>query len=156
MDFSLLCLNLDKKPKERQLKDKEYEKIFQGITKILDDIYSEKLLKDFEQFMKNILDKKIFELYLNREKLMGEIDLKYNTCILTEEPDGDKIQKQIGEEISILIDKNYKKDALKMVGRLIWSRVFERYRPKFHILMEEGFEVPENFEDYLIESLEKK
>ena len=53
MDFSILCLNLDKKPKERQLKDKEYEKIFQGITKIFDDIYSENLSKDFEQFMKN-------------------------------------------------------------------------------------------------------
>ena len=156
MDFSILCLNLDKKPKERQLKDKEYEKIFQGITKIFDDIYSENLSKDFEQFMKNILDKKIFELYLNRERLMGEIDLQYNTCILTEEPDGNKIQKQIGEEVSILIEKNYKKDALKLVGRLIWPTVFERYRPKFYILMEDGFEIPENFEEYLIESFNKK
>ena len=156
MDFSILCLNLDKKPKEKQLKDKEFEKIYQGITKIFDDIYDQNLANDFAEFMKILLDKKIFELYLNREKLMGEIDLKYNTCILTEEPDGNKIQKQIGEEISILIDKDYKKGALRMVGNLVWSRVFERYRPKFHTLMEDGFEIPDNFEEYLIESLEKK
>ena len=106
IDFSILSLNLDKKPKEKQKK---------------------------------------FELYINRERLMGEIDLKFNTCILIEEPDGNKILKQIGEEISILIDKNYKKDALKMVGSLIWTNVFDKFRPKFYSLMKKGFEIPDNF-----------
>ena len=156
IDFSILSLNLDKKPKEKQLKDKELEKMYQNITQIFKEIYDEKLLKDFNEFMDDILNKKKFELYINRERLMGEIDLKFNTCILIEEPDGNKILKQIGEEISILIDKNYKKDVLKMVGSLIWTNVFDKFRPKFYSLMKKGFEIPDNFEDYLIESFEKK
>ena len=152
----ILSLNLDKKPKEKQLKDKELEKMYQNITQIFKEIYDEKLLKDFNEFMDDILNKKKFELYINRERLMGEIDLKFNTCILIEEPDGNKILKQIGEEISILIDKNYKKDVLKMVGSLIWTNVFDKFRPKFYSLMKKGFEIPDNFEDYLIESFEKK
>ena len=106
--------------------------------------------------MTNLKDKKIFELFLVRERIMGEIDLKYNTALLNEEPDSDKIQKTIGEEISILVEKNAKNEILKLVGRLVWSRVFERYCPKFYILMENGFNIPENFEEYLIESLNPK
>ena len=87
---------------------------------------------------------------------MGEIDLKYNTSILTEENEESKIQKQIGEEITILMDKNIKKDALKLVGRFVWSNVFDRYCPKFYKLMETGFNIPDNFEEYLIESLNPK
>jgi len=85
--------------------------------------------------------------------MMGEIDLKYNTSLLNEEPDSDKIQKIIGEEISNLAEKNIKKDVVKLVGRLVWSSVFERYCPKFYLLMEDGFNIPDNFEEYLIESL---
>ena len=156
MDYSILCLNLDKKPKNKQLKDREQMAIFQGIKQILDDTFQNDLTKDFESFMNNLRDKKIFELYLKREKLMGEIDLKYNTSILTEENEESKIQKQIGEEITILMDKNIKKDALKLVGRFVWSNVFDRYCPKFYKLMETGFNIPDNFEEYLIESLNPK
>ena len=70
---------MDKKPKEKQLKDKELEKMYQNITQIFKEIYDEKLLKDFNEFMDDILNKKKFELYINRERLMGEIDLKFNT-----------------------------------------------------------------------------
>ena len=35
MDFSILCLNLDKKPKERLLKEKESNGIYQGIKNII-------------------------------------------------------------------------------------------------------------------------
>ena len=156
MDYSILCLNLDKKPKDKQLKDKEQNAIFQGIRDIIDEVFQNELSKDIETFMTNLKDKKIFELFLVRERIMGEIDLKYNTALLNEEPDSDKIQKTIGEEISILVEKNAKNEILKLVGRLVWSRVFERYCPKFYILMENGFNIPENFEEYLIESLNPK
>ena len=101
--------------------------------------------------MNEICEKKVFEMYLNREKLMGEIDLRYNTSLLTEEGDGDKIQKQIGEEIFSLYNKYVKKDALKFVGRLVWARVFEKYCPELYKLMRNQFKIPENFEEYLIE-----
>ena len=153
MDYSILCLNLDKKPKEKQLKEKEETSIFQGIKTIIDDIFNDDLTQDFNNFMEDLKDKKIFELYLSREKLMGEIDLKYNTSLLTEEPDGKKIQKQIGEEISNLIEKNVKNDILKLVGRLVWPTLFERYCQKFYILMERGFQITDNFEEYLIQSI---
>ena len=153
MDYSILSLNLDKKPKEKQLKDNEQNSIFLGIKEIIDEVFQNELTKDIESFMKNLEDKKIFELFLFRERIMGEIDLKYNTSLLNEEPDSDKIQKIIGEEISNLAEKNIKKDVVKLVGRLVWSSVFERYCPKFYLLMEEGFNIPDNFEEYLIESL---
>ena len=156
MDYSILCLNLDKKPKDKQLKDKEQTAIFQGIRNILDKVFENELTKDIDKFISNIREKKIFELFLNREKIMGEIDLKYDTSLLNEEPDSDKIQKQIGEEIASLLEKNVKNDVLKLVGRLVWSSVFERYCPKFYLLMEKGFNIPENFEEYLIESLNIK
>ena len=151
IDYSFLCLNLDKKPKERLMKEKDEIIISARIKKILDEIYENVLSKDFNDFMNEIRDKKVFEMYLNREKLMGEIDLSYNTSLLTEEGDGDKIQKQIGEEIAALIDKYVKKDALKLVGRLVWARVFEKYCHEFYKLIQNGFSIPENFEDYLIE-----
>ena len=153
MDYSILSLNLDKKPKEKQLKDNEQNSIFIGIKEIIDEVFQNELTKDIESFMKNLEDKKIFELFLFRERIMGEIDLKYNTSLLNEEPDSDKIQKIIGEEISNLAEKNLKKDVVKLVGRLVWSSVFERYCPKFYLLMEDGFNIPDNFEEYLIESL---
>jgi hypothetical protein len=153
MDYSILSLNLDKKPKEKQLKDNEQNSIFLGIKEIIDEVFQNELTKDIESFMKNLEDKKIFELFLFRERIMGEIDLKYNTSLLNEEPDSDKIQKIIGEEISNLAEKNIKKDVVKLVGRLVWSSVFERYCPKFYLLMEDGFNIPDNFEEYLIESL---
>ena len=156
MDYSILCLNLDKKPKDKQLKDKEQTAIFQGIRNILDKVFENELTKDIDKFISNLREKKIFELFLNREKIMGEIDLKYDTSLLNEEPDSDKIQKQIGEEIASLLEKNVKNDVLKLVGRLVWSSVFERYCPKFYLLMEKGFNIPENFEEYLIESLNIK
>ena len=153
MDYSILSLNLDKKPKEKQLKDNEQNSIFIGIKEIIDEVFQNELTKDIESFMKNLEDKKIFELFLFRERIMGEIDLKYNTSLLNEEPDSDKIQKIIGEEISNLAEKNIRKDVVKLVGRLVWSSVFERYCPKFYLLMEDGFNIPDNFEEYLIESL---
>lgn len=156
MDYSILCLNLDKKPKDKQLKDKEQTAIFQGIRNILDKVFENELTKDIDKFISDLREKKIFELFLNREKIMGEIDLKYDTSLLNEEPDSDKIQKQIGEEIASLLEKNVKNDVLKLVGRLVWSSVFERYCPKFYLLMEKGFNIPENFEEYLIESLNIK
>lgn len=79
-----------------------------------------------------------------------------NTSIITEEPDGEKIKKKIGEELEILMEKNVKKNILKLVGRLVWSFCFERYCPKFYKLMEKDFEIPENFEEYLLESLNIK
>ena len=151
IDFSFLSLNLDKKPKERLIKDKDETAISNGIKNILDEIYANNLSKDFNVFMNEICEKKVFEMYLNREKLMGEIDLRYNTSLLTEEGDGDKIQKQIGEEIFSLYNKYVKKDALKFVGRLVWARVFEKYCPEFYKLMRYQFKIPENFEEYLIE-----
>ena len=153
MDFSILCLNLDKKPKERQLKEKESNAIYQGIKNILDKIYEQELVKDLNNFLDDLNKKKLFELYLKREKLKGDIDIKYNTSLLTEENDENKTQKIIGEEISKLIKKNLEKEIIKLVGRLIWSQVFEKYCPKFYILMEKGFKIPDNFEEYLIESL---
>lgn len=156
MDYSILCLNLDKKLKDKQLKDREQTEIFGGIKNILDDVFTNILTEDFGNFMNKLINEKIFELYLSREKLIGEIDLKYDSSIITEEPDGEKIKKKIGEELEILMDKNVKKNILKLVGRLVWSFCFERYCPKFYKLMEKDFEIPENFEEYLLESLNIK
>lgn len=156
MDYSILCLNLDKKPKDKQLKDREQTEIFGGIKNILDDVFTNILTEDFGNFMNKLINEKIFELYLSREKLIGEIDLKYDSSIITEEPDGEKIKKKIGEELEILMEKNVKKNILKLVGRLVWSFCFERYCPKFYKLMEKDFEIPENFEEYLLESLNIK
>ena len=110
MDFSILCLNLDKKPKERLLKEKESNAIYQGIKNILDKIYEQELVKDLNNFLEDLRKKKLFELYLKREKLKGDIDIKYNTSLLTEENDENKTQKIIGEEISKLIKKNLEKE----------------------------------------------
>ena len=156
MDYSILCLNLDKKLKDKQLKDREQTEIFGGIKNILDDVFTNILTEDFGNFMNKLINEKIFELYLSREKLIGEIDLKYDSSIITEEPDGEKIKKKIGEELEILMDKNVKKNILKLVGRFVWSFCFQRYCPKFYKLMEKDFEIPENFEEYLLESLNIK
>ena len=156
MDYSILCLNLDKKPKDKQLKDREQTEIFGGIKNILDDVFTNILTEDFGNFMNKLINEKIFELYLSREKLIGEIDLKYDSSIITEEPNGEKIKKKIGEELEILMDKNVKKNILKLVGRFVWSFCFERYCHKFYKLMEKDFEIPENFEEYLLESLNIK
>ena len=156
MDYSILCLNLDKKLKDKQLKDREQTEIFGGIKNILDDVFTNILTEDFGNFMNKLINEKIFKLYLSREKLIGEIDLKYDSSIITEEPDGEKIKKKIGEELEILMEKNVKKNILKLVGRLVWSFCFERYCPKFYKLMEKDFEIPENFEEYLLESLNIK
>ena len=156
MDYSILCLNLDKKLKDKQLKDREQTEIFGGIKNILDDVFTNILTEDFGNFMNKLINEKIFKLYLSREKLIGEIDLKYDSSIITEEPDGEKIKKKIGEELEILMDKNVKKNILKLVGRFVWSFCFERYCPKFYKLMEKDFEIPENFEEYLLESLNIK
>ena len=92
--------------------------------------------------MEDLIKKKIFELYLSRENLMAEIDLKYNTSILTEEFDENKIKKQIREEITNLVDKSTKKDVLKLVGRFVWERIFDDYCKEFYKLIQNGFNIP--------------
>ena len=156
MDYSILCLNLDKKPNVKLIKERDQTLIFQGIKQILDNVFENNLYKDFEIFMEDLIKKKIFELYLSRENLMAEIDLKYNTSILTEEFDENKIKKQIREEITNLVDKSTKKDVLKLVGRFVWERIFDDYCKEFYKLIQNGFNIPDNFEEYLIEYLNIK
>ena len=152
MNYSILCLNLDKKPKTRQLKEKEEITLNEQVQAVLDDIYNNNLLKDYNTFMNDLLQKKAFELYLNREKLMADLDIQYNTSLLIEENEPEKTKKEIYKEIETIIDKKYKKEALKFIGRFVWSSFFDRYCPKYYILMEKEFEVPEDFDQYLIDS----
>ena len=153
MSFSLLSLNLDKKPKTRQLKEKEEITLNEKVESILDSIYNNKISKDFEEYLEELITRKTFELYLNREKMMADFDTQYDTTLLTDEDDGEKTKKMIYKEIENLIEKKYKKDALKIIGRIIWSAFFERYCPKFYLLMQTGFKVPDDFCQFLVDSL---
>lgn len=153
MDYSLLSLNLDKKPKTRQLKEKEEIALNDKVETILDSIYHNKIYKDYEDYLKELITRKTFELYLKREKLMADFDIEYNTSLLTEENDGEKTKKMLYNEIDKLIEKKYKKDALKIIGRFIWPSFFERYCPQFNVLMQKGFKVPDDFCQFLVESL---
>ena len=151
-EYSLMCVNLDKKPKKEQLKEKEQIALNQKIGKILDEIYNNNILKDFEEFIKDLINQQTFSLYISREKLMAELDLKYNSSLLTEETDGQKTQNLIYQEIESLIEKKHKKESLTFIGKLIWYSFFEQYTPKFYRLFENGFKIPEDFDQYLIDS----
>lgn len=153
MSYSLLSLNLDKKPKTRQLKEKEEIALNDKVESILDSIYNNKISKDFEEYLKELISRKTFELYLKREKMMADYDTQYDTSLLTDEDDGEATKKMIYKEIDNLIEKKYKKDALKIIGRIIWSSFFERYCPKFYQLMQVGFKVPDDFCQFLVDSL---
>ena len=153
MSYSLLSLNLDKKPKTRQLKEKEEITLNEKVESILDNIYNNKISKDFEEYLKELITRKTFELYLRREKIMADFDTQYDTSLLTDEDDEEKTKKMLYQEIENLIEKKYKKDALKIIGRIIWSTFFERYCPKFYVLMQDGFKVPDDFCQFLVDSL---
>ena len=153
MNYSLLSLNLDKKPKTRQLKEREEITLNEKVGAILDSIYNNKISKDFEEYLEELISRKSFELYLKRERVMADFDTQYDTSLLTDEDDGEKTKKMIYKEIEDLIEKKYKKDALKIIGRIIWSSFFERYCPKFYLLMQNGFKVPDDFCQFLVDSL---
>jgi hypothetical protein len=153
MNYSLLSLNLDKKPKTRQLKEREEITLNEKVGAILDSIYNNKISKDFEEYLEELISRKSFELYLKRERVMADFDTQYDTSLLTDEDDGEKTKKMIYSEIENLIEKKYKKDALKIIGRIIWSSFFERYCPKFYLLMQNGFKVPDDFCQFLVDSL---
>lgn len=153
IEYSLICVNLDKKPKTEPLKEKL--DLNKKIEAILNNIYNNKILEDFNKFMGQLIQRKTFELYLKREQLMAELDMQYNTSILTEESDNEKTKKIIYQEIENLIEKKHLKEALKYIGRFIWASFFDRFCPKFPKLFEDGFEIPEDFDQYLLESLNK-
>ena len=153
MNYSLLSLNLDKKPKTRQLKEREEITLNEKVGAILDSIYNNKISKDFEEYLEELISRKSFELYLKRERVMADFDTQYDTSLLTDEDDGEKTKKMIYKEIEDLIEKKYKKDSLKIIGRIIWSSFFERYCPKFYLLMQNGFKVPDDFCQFLVDSL---
>jgi hypothetical protein len=153
MNYSLLSLNLDKKPKTRQLKEKEEITLNEKVESILDNIYNNKISKDFEEYLAELITRKTFELYLKREKVMADFDTQYDTSLSTDENDEEKTKTMIYKEIENLIEKKYKKDALKIIGRIIWSAFFERYCPKFYLLMQTGFKVPDDFCQFLVDSL---
>lgn len=154
-EYVLISVNLDKKPKTRQLKEKEEIDLNQKIGIILEDIYNNSFIQDFNIFIHNLIQKKTFDLYLEREKLMADLDLQYNTSLLTEESDNEKIKKFIYGEIQSIIDKKHKNELLKYIGRFVWSSFFDRFCPKFYILFEVGFKIPEDFDQYLVDSLNK-
>ena len=153
MNYSLLSLNLDKKPKAPQLKEREEIALNDKVSSILDSIYSNKISKDFEEYLAELVTRKTFELYLKREKMMADLDIQYDTSLLTEEFDEEGTKNMLNKEISNLMEKKYKKDSLKYIGRIIWSTFFERYCPKFYLLMQNGFKVPDDFCQFLVDSL---
>lgn len=153
ISYSLLSLNLDKKPKTRQLKEREEIALNDKVSSILDSIYNNKISKDFEEYLTELVTRKTFELYLRREKMMADLDIQYDTSLLTEENDEEATKDMLYKEISNLMEKKYKKDALKYIGRIIWSTFFERYCPKFYLLMQNGFKVPDDFCQFLVDSL---
>ena len=153
MSYSLLSLNLDKKPKAPQLKEREEIALNDKVSSILDSIYSNKISKDFEEYLAELVTRKTFELYLKREKMMADLDIQYDTSLLTEEFDEEGTKNMLNKEISNLMEKKYKKDSLKYIGRIIWSTFFERYCPKFYLLMQNGFKVPDDFCQFLVDSL---
>ena len=155
MEYSIMCISLDKKTKKEPFKDKDQIDLNQNIGKILDDIYNNKFLKDFDQFIDQLIQQSTFSLFLSREKLMADLDLKYNSSLLTEETDGEKTKNQIYQEINDLLDKNHKKESLKFVGKFIWHSFFDQYCPQFYKLFEKGFKIPEDFDQYLVDSLNK-
>lgn len=155
MEYSIMCINLDKTPRRETLKEKDQIDLNQKIGKILDDIYNNKFIKDFDQFIDKLIEQSTFGLFLSREKLMADLDLKYNSSLLTEETDGEKTKKQIYEEINDLVERNHKRDCLKFIGKFIWYSFFDQYCHKFYRLFEIGFKIPEDFDEYLVDSLNK-
>ena len=153
MEYSLLSVNLYKKPKKRQLKEREEIELTNKIDAILTDIFENKIMEDFNEFMDNLIDRKMFELYLDRERYMADIDIQNDTSLLTEEDDGEKVKKIIREEIETIMEKKYKKSAIGIIGKDIWSSFFDKYCPNFYKLLEERFEIPNDFDQYLVESL---
>ena len=154
-EYALISVNLDKKPKTRQLKEKEEINLNQKIENILENIYNNKFLEDFNAFIHGLIQRKTFELYLEREKLMADLDIEYNTSLLTEESDSEKTKKFIYDEIESLIEKKHKKEMLKFIGRFVWASFFDRFCSKFYQLFEVGFQIPEDFDQYLVDSLNK-
>ena len=155
MEYSIMCINLDKKTKKESFKEKDQIDLINNIEKILDDIYNNKFLKDFDEFIDKLIQQQTFSLFLSREKLMADLDLKYNSSLLTEETDGEKTKNQIYAEINDLIENNHKNDSLKFVGKFIWHSFFDQYCPKFYRLFENGFKIPDDFDQYLVDSLNK-
>ena len=155
IDYSLICVNLDKKPKTKQLKDKELQALNQKIKDILDNIYTQNFMEDYKKFINNLTLEKTFILYLSREKLMADLDIKYNTSLLTEETDPSKTKNIIYSEIEEIIDKKYKKEIFKYIGKIIWVAFFDRFCPSFPKLFQIGFQIPDDFDTYLRESLNK-
>jgi hypothetical protein len=155
IDYSLICVNLDKKPKSKQLKDKELQALNQKIKDILDNIYNQNFMEDYKKFISNLILEKTFILYLSREKLMADLDIKYNSSLLTEETDPSKTKNIIYSEIEEIIDKKYKKEIFRYIGKIIWVSFFDRFCPSFPKLFQNGFQIPDDFDTYLIESLNK-
>lgn len=153
MDYSLLSVNLDKKPKTRQLKEKEEITLNAKVEEIIDNLFENVIMKDYKDFIDSLIRKKSFDLYLEREKIMADFDIQYNTSLLTEEMDGEQTKSLICKEIETIIEKKYKKDSLKFIGKFIWTSFFERYCSKFYKLFEQDFRIPEDFDQYLVESL---
>lgn len=153
MDYSLLSVNLDKKPKTRQLKEKEEITLNAKVEEIVDNLFEKEILKDYKDFIDSLIRKKSFDLYLEREKIMADFDIQYDTSLLTEEMDGEQTKSLICKEIETIIEKKYKKDSLKFIGKFIWTSFFERYCSKFYKLLEQDFKIPEDFDQYLVESL---
>ena len=153
MDYSLISVNLYKKPKTRQLKEKEEIDLTNKIEAIINDIYDNKIMKDYEKFMNNLIERKTFDLYLERERIMADLDFNYDTSLLTEEDDGEKIKNLISQEIETIIEKKYKKNALEIIVKDIWYSFFDRFCPKFYKLLEDGFVIPNDFDQYLVDTL---
>ena len=150
MDYSLLSVNLDK---TRQLKEKEEITLNAKVEEIIDNLFENVIMKDYKDFIDSLIRKKSFDLYLEREKIMADFDIQYNTSLLTEEMDGEQTKSLICKEIETIIEKKYKKDSLKFIGKFIWTSFFERYCSKFYKLFEQDFRIPEDFDQYLVESL---
>lgn len=155
VEYALMSVNLNKQSK-KHLKEKELISINQKIGAILDEIYNNNILKDFEHFIDLLINENIFSLYIEREELMAKLDSKYNTSLLIEEIDEEKIKRSIYQEIDNLIEKNNKKDCLKYVGLFIWYSYFDQFTCKFYKLFENGFKIPVDFDQYLVNYLNKK
>ena len=153
MDYSFISVNLYKKPKKRQLKEKEEIDLTNKVEAIINDIYDNKIMKDYEKFMNDLIERKTFDLYLERERIMADLDFNYDTSLLTEEDDGEKIKNLISQEIETIIEKKYKKNALEIIVKDLWYSFFDRFCPQFYKLLEDGFVIPNDFDQYLVDTL---
>lgn len=153
VEFSLLSVNLYNKPKTRQLKEREEVELNNKIEAVLTDLFENGVMEDYKGYLSNLIDRKLFELYLKREQLMVENDIEYNTSLLNEEGDGENIKSVMRKEIEKIMEDKYKKVSLGIVCENIWTSFFDRYCPRFYKLLEDGFEIPDDFDQYLLDSL---